>query len=130
MIETQGIVHFTIAVSDIEVSERFYRELLGLTVVQRIPSEAMVFMRCGEDYLILAKSNKAIDPNPGNEVLIHHAFRVSLDHYEASISFLKSKGIEILHEENRRQGVFVGRQAYFHDPDRNVIEIIALEQAA
>ena len=30
MIETKGIVHFTIPVSDHEKSEIFYREVLGL----------------------------------------------------------------------------------------------------
>ena len=129
MIHTQGIVHFTIAVSNIEVSERFYCELLGLTVVRRIPTDGMVFMRCAKDYLVLAKSKTAINPNPGNEVLIHHAFRVSLEHYTESIAFLQAQGVEIIHEEDRREGVFIGRQAYFHDPDRNVLEIIALERA-
>lgn len=128
MIHTRGIVHFTIAVSDIGLSERFYRELLGLTVVRRIPSTGMVFMKCGEDYLILAKSKTAIAPNPGTEVQIHHAFHVDVDHYDESIAFLEAQGIEIIHEEDRREGVFIGRQAYFHDPDRNVLEIIALER--
>jgi hypothetical protein len=37
-------------------------------------------------------------------------------------AFLASKGIEIFEEEDRKKGVFVGRQFYIHDPDGAVIE--------
>ena len=40
--------------------------------------------------------------------------------------FLAEKGIRIFKEEDRRSGTFQGRSAYFHDPDRNVLEIIDL----
>jgi hypothetical protein len=33
------------------------------------------------------------------------------------------KGVDIFKEEDRRSGTFQGCSAYFHDPDRNVIEI-------
>ena len=127
MIQTKGMVHFTIAVSDVERSERFYHEILGLELVLRVPSVGMVFMRTGEDYLILTKSKTAINPNPDDEIHIHHAFRVDIDKYDESVAFLEENGIEILYAEDRRTGVFIGRQAYFHDPDRNVLEISALE---
>jgi hypothetical protein len=32
-------------------------------------------------------------------------------------------GVEVFHEEDRKRGVFVGRQFYIHDPDDTVIEI-------
>ena len=127
MIETRGVVHFTIPVGDTGRSERFYRDLLGLETIQRVPSAGMVFMKSGEDYVILTRSKTPIDPNPGDEHLIHHAFRVDVDKYDESIAFLEANGVEILLQEDRRDGLFIGRQAYFHDPDRNVIEISALE---
>jgi len=40
--------------------------------------------------------------------------------------FLARRGIRIFKEEDRRSGTFQGRSAYFHDPDRNVLEIIDL----
>lgn len=130
MIKTTGVVHFTIPVSCTRRSEKFYRDILGLEMVRRVPSAGMVFMRTGNDYLILTESKTPIDPNPGNEIHVHHAFQIDVDDYERSLAFLKRNGIEVLYEENRRSGVFVGRQAYFHDPDRNVLEISALERAA
>jgi catechol 2,3-dioxygenase-like lactoylglutathione lyase family enzyme len=128
MIETQGIVHFTISVSDPEKSEKFYREVLGLETVQIIPPIGMVFMRSGKDYVILTKSKTPVDPNPGDEFFVHHAFRVDVDKYDSAKGHLADHGVKILFEEERHEGVFHGKQCYFHDPDRNVLEIIGLER--
>ena len=130
MIETKGIVHFTLSVSDLDRSEAFYRDILGFRVVQKISSVGMVFLASGDDYVILTRSKTPIDPNPGNEIFVHHAFRVDVAAYDDAIAHLKKNGVEILFEEDRRDGLFIGRQAYFHDPDRNVLEIIALEEVA
>jgi catechol 2,3-dioxygenase-like lactoylglutathione lyase family enzyme len=51
---------------------------------------------------------------------------VSAHDYERAKAFLAERGIRILKEEDRRSGTFQGRSAYFHDPDRNVLEIIDL----
>lgn len=128
MIETKGVVHFTIAVSDPEKSEAFYRDVLGLKVVQKIMSVGMIFLTCGGDYIILTKSKTPIDPNPGKEILVHHAFRVDVDKYDEAVAHLRSHGVEPFFEEDRRDGLFIGRQCYFHDPDRNVLELTALEK--
>jgi catechol 2,3-dioxygenase-like lactoylglutathione lyase family enzyme len=49
--------------------------------------------------------------------------------YDEALRTLPAKGIEIFKQEERRSGVFVGRSAYIHDPDRNVIEFIDLTRA-
>ena len=128
MIETKGVVHFTLPVSDPDRSEAFYRDILGLVTTQKVPSVGMVFMRSGEDYMILTRSKTPIDPNPGNEFFIHHAFRVDVDRYDEAKQHLVDHGVEIIFEEERHEGAFHGRQCYFHDPDRNVLEIIGLEK--
>ena len=128
MIETRGVVHFTISVSDPERSAAFYEDILGLKVIRKIPGVGMVFLSCGDDYIILTRSKTPIDPNPGNEFFVHHAFRIDVDSYDDAIAHLRANRIEIIFEEDRRDGLFIGRQAYFHDPDRNVIEISALER--
>ena len=130
MIETKGVVHFSLSVSDLDRSEAFYRDKLGLEVVQKIPSTGMVFFKSGDDYVILTRSKTPIDPNPGNEIFVHHAFRVDIGKYDDAIAHLRENGVEIIFEEDRRDGLFIGHQAYFHDPDRNVLEIIALEEVA
>jgi catechol 2,3-dioxygenase-like lactoylglutathione lyase family enzyme len=124
MLKTQGVVHFTIPVKDLDRSERFYTEIMGMERLRR--NNHMVFMRAGADCFVLTHSEKPIDPNAGDAHDIHHAFRVTAQDYEAAKAFLAEKGIRIFKEEDRRSGTFQGRSAYFHDPDRNVLEIIDL----
>ncbi len=122
MIEPRGVVHFSIAVSDLDASQRFYTELLGLTLVQAAPAIGMVFLRAGNDYVILAKSDAPLERSPKDSRRAHHAFKVDPEKYDDAKTFLASKGVEVFEEEDRKKGVFVGRQFYIHDPDGAVIE--------
>jgi len=120
MVKTQGVVHFSLPVTDLERSAKFYSELLGMKIVQNAPR--MVFLKCGDDYLILAKDTpvkyESLEKTP-----VHHAFKVKSEDFEPAVEFLKRNGVEIFHIENRQDGVFWGRQAYFLDPDGNKLEI-------
>jgi glyoxylase I family protein len=124
MLKTEGVLHFTIPVKDLDRSEKFYTEIMGMERIRR--NDHMVFMRAGKDCFVLTYSEKPVDPNPGEGHDIHHAFRVSAEEYDRAKPFLAANGIRLLNEEHRRSGTFRGRSAYFHDPDRNVIEIIDL----
>jgi catechol 2,3-dioxygenase-like lactoylglutathione lyase family enzyme len=125
MLKTRKLVHFTIPVKDLDRSEKFYTEILGFQKVRRNPH--MVFMRTGQDHFVLTHSEKPIDPNPGDNHEIHTAFLVDPDEYDRAMKELPAKGVRIIKDEDRRKGTFQGRSAYFHDPDRNVIEIIDLQ---
>lgn len=122
MIEPKSVVHFSIAVSDLDASRKFYTEVLGLTLVQDAPAIGMVFLRAGGDHVILAKSDAPLLRNPKDARRAHHAFKVDADKYEAAKAFLAAEGVEVFEEEDRKKGVFVGRQFYIHDPDGAVIE--------
>jgi catechol 2,3-dioxygenase-like lactoylglutathione lyase family enzyme len=124
MLKTQGVVHFTIPVTDLDRAEKFYTEIMGMERLRR--NAHMVFMRAGADCFVLTYSEKPVDPNAGDAHDIHHAFRVRAEDYEQAKAFLAERGIRIFKEEDRRSGTFQGRSAYFHDPDRNVLEIIDL----
>jgi catechol 2,3-dioxygenase-like lactoylglutathione lyase family enzyme len=124
MLHTKGLVHFTIPVTDLDRSEKFYTEIMGFKKVRR--NAHMVFMRSGADLFVLTHSETPVNPNPGDGKDIHTAFEVDGTEYDKSLDFLKSKGIKVLTDEERHKGTFHGRSAYFHDPDRNVLEIIHL----
>ena len=129
MLKLENLVHFTIPVKDLDRSEAFYTQILGLQRVRR--NKHMVFIRSPDNnYFVLTYSEKPIDPNPGDMHEIHTAFRVSSAEYDRAKIFLASKNIRIFKEEDRGSGTFQGRSAYFHDPDRNVIEIIDLQKPA
>jgi catechol 2,3-dioxygenase-like lactoylglutathione lyase family enzyme len=122
MIEPRSVVHFSIAVSDLNASRKFYTEILGLKLVQEAPAIGMVFLKAGDDHVILAKSDAPLQRNAKDSRRAHHAFKVDADKYDDAKSFLASKGVEVFEEEDRKKGVFVGRQFYIHDPDGTVIE--------
>lgn len=122
MIEPRGVVHFSIAVSDLAASRRFYTEILGLKLVSDGSAFGMVFLRAGADHVILARSDAPLARDAGDSRRAHHAFKVDAERYDEAKAFLASKGVEVFEEEDRKKGVFVGRQFYIRDPDGTVIE--------
>jgi catechol 2,3-dioxygenase-like lactoylglutathione lyase family enzyme len=123
MIKMKGLVHFTIPVKDLSRSEAFYKDLLGFEVVRK--NDHMIFMRCGDDNFVLAYSKQKIDPNPVGDHGMHTAFRVDPEEYDSSIKYLAGNGVPIIHESpNKTTGTFQGRSVYFHDPDKNVLELL------
>jgi catechol 2,3-dioxygenase-like lactoylglutathione lyase family enzyme len=122
MIEPRSVVHFSIPVSDLDASRKFYTEILGLKFVHHAPEIGMVFLRAGEDHVILAKVDAPLQRSAKDSRRAHHAFKIDPDKYEDAKAFLASKGVEVFEEEDRKKGVFVGRQFYIHDLDGSVIE--------
>ena len=127
MLNLKGLVHFTIPVKDAKKSSEFYAGVLGMKVVMHVVPAGMVFLRCGKDYLILTETKDPLCVARDDNNALHHAFAVESDEFDQSIEFLKSKGVRVIFQDERNEGVFVGRSAYFHDPDRNVLEIIDLK---
>jgi catechol 2,3-dioxygenase-like lactoylglutathione lyase family enzyme len=121
-IKPRGVVHFSIPVSDLEASKRFYTEVLGLTFERFSPEYQIMFLKAGKDYVLLCKSETPIQPNPEGKRRVHHAFAVEPSTYDKAKQFLGENGVIIFDEENRTTGTFPGRQFYIHDLDRNVIE--------
>ena len=123
MIRTKGMVHFTLAVSDLPRAKEFYCTLLGFTCVRESPR--MVFCKSGDDYFVLTLTRKPIDPNETGSVSIHHAFYVEPDEFDRAVHYLKDKGVTIAKEEIRgADAAFGGRHCYFTDPDGNVLELL------
>jgi catechol 2,3-dioxygenase-like lactoylglutathione lyase family enzyme len=128
MIKTKGVLHVTIPVSDLARSRAFYTEILGLEFVAQVPKENphFVFLKSGTDYVLLGR-----DTSRGRfSDTIRHAFMVDGDAYDATVAELKAKGVDVFREEERAEGVFTGRSAYFHDPDHNALEVIHLTNRA
>ncbi|MBM3530383.1 MAG: hypothetical protein FJX62_20055 [Alphaproteobacteria bacterium] len=122
MIEPRSVVHFSIAVSDLEASRKFYTDVLGLKYVQTSEKLGLVFLKAGDDYVLLAKSDTPLQRTAREARRAHHAFKVDAEKYEAAKAFLATKGVEVFEEEDRKTGVFIGRQFYIRDPDGTVIE--------
>jgi glyoxylase I family protein len=128
MIKTNGILHITIPVSDLARSRVFYTEVLGLKFVDQAPQQdpRFVFLKTGADYVVLGRENS----RGRFSDIIHHAFLVDGSAFDATVAELKAEGVNVFREEERREGVFTGRSAYFHDPDGNALEVIHLTNNA
>jgi catechol 2,3-dioxygenase-like lactoylglutathione lyase family enzyme len=128
MIKTMGVLHVTIPVSDPARSRAFYTDIRGLEFVGQAPQENphFVFLKSGSDYVVLGR-----DTSRGRfSDIIHHAFMVDGEAYDTTVAELKAKGVDVFREDQREQGVFTGRSAYFHDPDNNALEVIHLTNNA
>lgn len=123
MLKTHGVLHFSLPVTDLDRSRKFYEGLLGMKVVEQ--SARMVFLQTGDDYLILAKGIESLKYDSPQSTPVHHAFKVKREDFEPSIDELRKNGVEVFNIEDRNQGVFWGPQAYFLDPDGNKLEIYA-----
>jgi metallothiol transferase len=123
-VQPSGILHFTLSVTDLERSRRFYEDIVGATYWRQ--NESTVFMRCGEQYFVLSKprTNDHVPPNKGREILLHHAFFVQGEDFDAAVAHLEANGVEVLLYEDKGHRSFTGRHLYFHDPDGNAIEFI------
>lgn len=126
MVDIKGLAHFSIPVSDIEESTRFYTDVVGCRHLFTGPSGDMCFLDAGGICLILAHHDPPINPKLDNHQGVHHAFIVDSDAYGAALDHLRSNGVEITFEENRQGGIVNGPRAYFRDPDGTVLEYIDL----
>jgi hypothetical protein len=86
-------------------------------------TQQMVFLKCGDDFLVLAKGNAPLKYDSDTTTPVHHAFKVAAEDFEPALEFLQKNGVEVFNMENRQEGVFWGPQAYILDPDGDELEL-------
>jgi catechol 2,3-dioxygenase len=119
------IGHVVLNCRDIDLSARFYTEILGFKISDWYPESMvpgrMCFMRYNEDHhgVALVGSMKGSSPNIE---LNHLAFEVeTLDEVVAARNYLRRAGVPIDFEGRRRAGVQIAVE--FRDPDGHRLEI-------
>jgi catechol 2,3-dioxygenase-like lactoylglutathione lyase family enzyme len=126
MIEPRGVAHFSISVTDMDKSLKFYTDIMGCRHLFTNPPGTMSFVDAAGMCLILCKQDATVNPSLHDHNGVHHSFLVDSDKYQESIKFLEDSGVEVFFEEDRQGGVVNGPRAYFRDPDGTVLEIIDL----
>jgi catechol 2,3-dioxygenase-like lactoylglutathione lyase family enzyme len=130
MAAIKAVAHFSIPVSDIARSTRFYTEIVGCKHLSTVPRGDMAFLDAAGTCLILVKRGPPINPVLDDHGGVHHSFAITHDEYKAALGHLRAHGVEITFEEDRQGGVVNGPRAYFHDPDGTVLEFIDLTSYA
>ena len=113
-----------IYVSDLNRTKQFYHDLLGLPVIALIEGRH-VFFRAGDSVLLCfiaaATEKESSLPPHGAKGSLHFAFEVSKEDYSSTLNEISSKGIDLLHEQEWKNNI---RSFYFHDPDKNLVEVV------
>jgi glyoxylase I family protein len=123
--EIRGVAHFSIPVSDVDRSVKFYTEIVGCKFLSQTSDKGITFLDAGGVCVLLIKRPAPIvtgPPEMSNGV--HHAFMIDAAEYRVAVQGLRAKGVEIFFEEDRRGGAIDGPRAYFRDPDGTALEFI------
>ena len=121
LVQSKGILHFTISCRDRHKSAELYRDLLGCEIL-RI-SDKFAFMKCGEQHFVLWDTPDHVPPQGPDGTHFHHAFIVSPEDFDRARDEIEKRGFKILKYEDAGHRSFPGRHLYIHDYDGNGIEI-------
>jgi catechol 2,3-dioxygenase-like lactoylglutathione lyase family enzyme len=125
MTEIKGIAHFSIPVSDVDKSTKFYTEIVGCKLLSALPDKRITFLDAGGVCVLLIKRSPPINKEPLEmSDGVHHAFMIDATEYQSALDALRANGVEIFFEEDRRGGTIDGPRAYFRDPDGTALEFI------
>jgi catechol 2,3-dioxygenase-like lactoylglutathione lyase family enzyme len=119
-----GVSELVLEVAELERSERFYADKLGLPVVERWPHRNAVWVLAGSSTRIgLWEPQVGLEGSRGGEH-VHFAMQVEESDFEAVVERLRAQGLEVpVHEFGGLGGVErSSRAAYVTDPDGHLVE--------
>jgi len=125
-VNIKAIIETAIYVADLNVTEAFYRTILGLTMIAKEPGHH-VFFQVGEASVLLAfiadttlKGDHL--PPHGAKGPGHFALGIDANDLDAWRQRLKVNGIAIEQTVEWPRG---GKSIYFRDPAGNLVELIS-----
>ena len=118
-----GVSELVLQVSDLERSEAFYSEHLGLPVVERWPHRDAIWVLAGMTRIGLWRPQVGLEGSRGGEH-VHFAMQIDPARFDPQVEALRARGHEVpVHEFGPLgEGADNSRSAYVHDPDGHLVE--------
>ena len=124
MVEIKGVAHFSIPVSDVDRSIKFYTEVVGCKFLSSLPNKSITFLDAGGICVLLIKRDAPIQKGAAEmSDGVHHAFMIDAADYQLALNSLRANGVEIFFEEDRR-GCTMDGPSLFPRPDGTALEFI------
>lgn len=123
LLKIEGVTHWSIGVNNLEESEQFYGDLLGLTSMGRLGNSGMSCFNVGDHNILLCERKDPESKKIKEEPNVHHSFTVTAETFQNACRIFDEKKIPIDQLVYRAQGFFTGRELYFFDPSGNRLEL-------
>ena len=123
LLKVEGVTHWSIPVNNLEESEKFYGDLLGLKAVGRLGNSVMSCFNVGDHNILLCEREKPVDKESAVDSRVHHSFTVSPETFVQACKIFRERGVPIAELTYRAKGFFTGRELYFFDPSGNRLEL-------
>ncbi len=123
LLKIEGVTHWSIPVNDLDESEKFYGDLLGLKHLGRLGNSGMSCFNVGDNNILLCERSAAVDKSHVEEHNVHHSFTVSPETLVQACKIFRERNVRIEELYYRKGGYFPGRELYFFDPSGNRLEL-------
>ena len=123
VLKIEGITHWSIPVNNLEESEEFYGDLLGLNPRGRLGNSLMSCFNVGDHNILLCERERSVDDVAERDHGVHHSFTVSPETFVQGCKVFHESGVPILGLVYRAVGHFTGAELYFSDPSGNRLEL-------
>ena len=122
LLTIEDVTHWSIPVNNLEESEEFYGELLGLESMGRLGNSRISCFKVSEHRILLCERVHPVDADHSDEPA-HHAFTVSPETLVQACKLFHQRQMPIDKLLYRAKGVFTGQELYFFDPSGNGLEL-------
>ncbi len=115
-----GLRHLALVVDNLEECEAFYREIIGMEVLNRA-SDNLVYLTLGNDNLSLGRAKRGKGAADAGGTLDHFGFVVdSKEELEAWYAFMRDQDCDLMDAPHDHQDG--ARSFHVKDPAGNVVQ--------
>ncbi len=122
-LKIEGITHWSIPVNNLDESEAFYGDLLGMDHIGRLGDQRMSCFGAGEHRVILCERNEPVDNVRERDPSVHYSLTVTPETLNKACKVFAEREVEVIELMYRRKGIFTGKELYFSDPSGNRLEL-------